>query len=131
MCEQNPVLVPVVAPLNIKLPKPVDTCITKEIVLPRVKCQKVSTPPTLCQLYGQKFKTYVRRRKETEKASPVILQWWENPDVPVSVPKIRSPQEVTQRYRLSWLTNRALVLSPEGGSFGVSANKYSCTQEPK
>jgi hypothetical protein len=42
VCEQNPTLVPVVAPLNLKLPKPVDTCITKEIVLPRVKCQKVS-----------------------------------------------------------------------------------------
>jgi len=42
VCEQNPVLVPVVAPLNIKLPKPVDTCIIKDIVLPRVKCQKVS-----------------------------------------------------------------------------------------
>jgi len=42
VCQQNPVLAPVVAPINIKLPKPVNTCITKEIVLPRVKCQKVS-----------------------------------------------------------------------------------------
>lgn len=41
-CKQEPVLVPVVAPVVLKLPKPVDTCITKEIALPRVKCQQVS-----------------------------------------------------------------------------------------
>jgi hypothetical protein len=44
-------------------------------------------------------------------------------------------QGVTTRYRLSWLTNSALVYEPkfwgEGGSYGVSANDYSCTQEPK
>jgi hypothetical protein len=41
----------------------------------------------------------------------------------------------TKRYRLSWLTNSALVYEPkcegEGGSCGVPANEYSCTQEPK
>ncbi len=130
VCEQNPVLVPVVAPLNIKLPKPVDTCITKEIVLPRVKCQKVSTRPAhgssvrrsvlvLPRVKCQKVSTRpaqgssVRRsvlvlprgqvsegqysscpgssvkrlvivlpsviRLIADKASPVILQWWENP----------------------------------------------------
>ncbi len=58
MCEQNPVLVPVVAPLNIKLPKPVDTCITKEIVLPRVKCQKVSTRPAQGQVSEGQCSSY-------------------------------------------------------------------------
>ncbi len=44
-------------------------------------------------------------------------------------------QGVTKRCRLSWLTNSVLVYEPkcggEGGSCGVSANEYSCTQEPK
>ncbi len=59
-------------------------------------------------------------------------------------------QGVTKKCRLSWLTNSALVYEPkwgergwvarsriwaqmkgEGVSCGVSANEYSCTQEPK
>ncbi len=43
-------------------------------------------------------------------------------------------QGITKRCRLSWLTNSALVYEPkcgERGSCGVSANEYSCTQEPK
>jgi hypothetical protein len=47
-------------------------------------------------------------------------------------------QGVTKRCRLSWLTNSALVFEPKcggrgggGGHCGVSANEYSCTQEPK
>jgi hypothetical protein len=47
-----------------------------------------------------------------------------------------SDQGVTKRCRLSWLTNNALVYEPKcggrgGGSCGVSANEYSCTQDPK
>jgi hypothetical protein len=41
---------------------------------------------------------------------------------------------VTKRCRLSWLINRALVYEPKCGGWGeerVSANEYSCTQEPK
>ncbi len=39
-------------------------------------------------------------------------------------------QGVTKRYRLSWLTNSALVYEPNcgGGSCGVSANEYSGAQ---
>jgi hypothetical protein len=47
-------------------------------------------------------------------------------------------QGVTKRCRLSWLTNRRPLIwaqmRREGGSCGlagVSANEYSCTQEPK
>jgi hypothetical protein len=44
-------------------------------------------------------------------------------------------QGVTKRCRLSLLTNLALsYMSPNaggGGSCGVSANGYSCTQDPK
>ena len=43
-------------------------------------------------------------------------------------------QGVTKKWRLSWLTNSALVYEPKcggRGSCGVSANKYSCTKEPK
>jgi hypothetical protein len=42
-------------------------------------------------------------------------------------------QGVTQRYRLSWLSNSAPRMSPNagGGSCEVSANEYSRTQEPK
>jgi hypothetical protein len=49
-------------------------------------------------------------------------------------------QAVPRRCRLSWLTNSALVHvhiwvqmrgEGEGGSCWVSANKYSCMQEPK
>jgi hypothetical protein len=38
-------------------------------------------------------------------------------------------QGVTKRYRLSWLTNSALVYEPKcrgGGGCEVSANEYSC-----
>ncbi len=42
----------------------------------------------------------------------------------------------SKRCRLSWawLTSSALVYEPKcvgGGTCGVSANEYSCTQEPK
>jgi hypothetical protein len=44
-------------------------------------------------------------------------------------------QGVTKRCRLPWLTNSALVYEPKCGGrvggCGVSANEYSCTQEPK
>ncbi len=46
---------------------------------------------------------------------------------------VGSRQGVTKRCRLFWLTNSA-QMSPNaagGGSCGVSANEYSCTQEPK
>jgi hypothetical protein len=40
---------------------------------------------------------------------------------------------LSKRCRLSWLINSALVYEPKcgGGSCGVSANEYSCKQEPK
>jgi hypothetical protein len=46
-------------------------------------------------------------------------------------------QEVTKGFRLSWLTNSALVCEPKcggykvGGSCGVSANEYNCKQDSK
>ncbi len=43
-------------------------------------------------------------------------------------------QGITKRCPLSWLTNSALPYEPKcggRGSCGVSANEYSCTQEPK
>ncbi len=48
----------------------------------------------------------------------------------------RSYQGVTNRSPLSWLTNGTLVYELKsggegGGSCGVSANEYRCTQEPK
>ncbi len=39
-------------------------------------------------------------------------------------------QGVTKRCRLSWLTKRAPQMRA-GGSCGVSANEYSCTQGPQ
>jgi hypothetical protein len=45
---------------------------------------------------------------------------------------VRLGQEVTKGCRLSWLTDSALIYElnwGEGG--GVSADEYSCTQEPK
>jgi hypothetical protein len=43
---------------------------------------------------------------------------------------LTTAQGVTQRCRLSWLTNSALIYEPKcggGGSCGVSANECSCT----
>lgn len=40
-CHQDPSLVPVVKPVNIKLPQPEETCIIKQVLLPRVECQQV------------------------------------------------------------------------------------------
>ncbi len=39
--------------------------------------------------------------------------------------------QVTKRFRLSWLTNSALVYEPKcgGRDFGASTNKYSCAHE--
>ena len=33
---------PVVKPVSVKLPQPEETCIIKQVLLPRVECQKVS-----------------------------------------------------------------------------------------
>jgi hypothetical protein len=43
---------------------------------------------------------------------------------------VTQSQGFTKRCRLSWLTNSALVYEPKCGG-GVSANEYSCAQEPK
>jgi len=40
-CQQLPELVPVVKPVSVKLPQPEETCIIKQVVLPRVECQQV------------------------------------------------------------------------------------------
>jgi len=40
-CHQDPALVPVVKPVSVKLPQPEETCIIKQVLLPRVECQKV------------------------------------------------------------------------------------------
>jgi len=40
-CHQEPSLVPVVKPVSVKLPQPEETCIIKQVVLPRVECQQV------------------------------------------------------------------------------------------
>jgi hypothetical protein len=42
ICTLYPATYPVQVPVLLKLPQPYDTCITKEIILPRVKCQQVS-----------------------------------------------------------------------------------------
>ncbi len=48
---------------------------------------------------------------------------------------VTSRQGVTKRWCLSWVTNTALVYEPKCGGrglgCGISANEYSCTQEPK
>jgi len=40
-CHQVPALVPVTRPVSLKLPQPGETCIIKQVLLPRVKCQQV------------------------------------------------------------------------------------------
>jgi len=42
VCSLYPVVYPVEKTVFLQLPQPYDTCITKEILLPRVKCQQVS-----------------------------------------------------------------------------------------
>jgi len=42
VCSLYPVVYAVEKTVFLKLPQPYDTCITKEIILPRVKCQQVS-----------------------------------------------------------------------------------------
>merc|ERR1712117_240486 len=37
-CQQLPELVPVVKPVSVKLPQPEETCIIKQVLLPRVEC---------------------------------------------------------------------------------------------
>merc|ERR1711887_24892 len=41
VCYLSPVLYPVIKKVVIKLPKPVETCINKQVLLPRLECQKV------------------------------------------------------------------------------------------
>ena len=41
-CHQVPALIPVTRPVSLKLPQPGETCIIKQVLLPRVKCQQVS-----------------------------------------------------------------------------------------
>ena len=60
VCEQSPALLPVRKVVSVKLPQPVETCIIKQVLLPRVKCQQVgqsvqppvsyqSLPPSLAR----------------------------------------------------------------------------------
>jgi len=41
VCHLSPVLYPVIKKVVIKLPQPVETCIHKQVLLPRVECQQV------------------------------------------------------------------------------------------
>jgi len=41
VCHLSPVLFPVVKKVVIKLPQPVETCINKQVLLPRVECDQV------------------------------------------------------------------------------------------
>merc|ERR1719341_1026260 len=43
VCMVSPAVYPVNRPVVLKLPQPYDTCITKEIILPRIKCQQITT----------------------------------------------------------------------------------------
>jgi len=40
-CALEPVLAPVIRPVTVSLPQPVEVCINKQIVLPYVECEKV------------------------------------------------------------------------------------------
>merc|ERR1712215_532301 len=41
VCYLSPILYPVIKKIVIKLPKPVETCINKQVLLPRLECDKV------------------------------------------------------------------------------------------
>jgi len=41
VCSQTPALVPVTRTVSVKLPQPVQTCIIKQVLLPRIECQQV------------------------------------------------------------------------------------------
>merc|ERR550517_1675660 len=41
VCSQTPALVPVTRTVSLKLPQPVQTCIIKQVLLPRIQCQQV------------------------------------------------------------------------------------------
>jgi len=41
VCHLSPVLYPVIKKVVIKLPKPVETCINKQVLLPRLECDQV------------------------------------------------------------------------------------------
>jgi hypothetical protein len=81
---------------------------------------------TLCARSSPKLKTFSPRRAARERKKACF---------PCSSCSMDRNQGATNRCCLSWLTNSALVYEPkcggEGGSCGVSANEYSCTQEPK
>ncbi len=57
-----------------------------------------------------------------------LCQYPRPPSPPPTPTSVSAPGGFTKRCRPSWLTNSALVY---GGSDGVSANEYSCTQEPE
>jgi len=42
VCEQSPSLLPVTKVVSVKLPQPVETCLIKQVLLPRIKCQQVT-----------------------------------------------------------------------------------------
>ena len=42
ICYLSPVLYPVIKKVIIKLPQPVETCINKQVLLPRLECDRVS-----------------------------------------------------------------------------------------
>jgi len=41
ICHLNPVLYPIYKKVTVKLPQPIETCITKPVLLPRVECDQV------------------------------------------------------------------------------------------
>jgi hypothetical protein len=66
----------------------------------------------------------------------VLSAYLESADQTLSLPfLVGSGPGVTNRCRLFWLTNSALVYEPKRGGTGVVAgvltNEYSWTQEPK
>jgi len=55
-CHLEPTLVPVIRPVTISLPQPVEVCINKQIILPDIECHKVTD--RACMLVPRAAKGY-------------------------------------------------------------------------
>jgi len=69
VCHLEPTLVPVIRPVSVSLPQPVEVCINKQVVLPFLECQKVKDRH--CTLVPSTKKSY---RYQIDKCNVVLGQ---------------------------------------------------------
>jgi len=70
ICHLNPVLYPIYKKVTVKLPQPIETCITKPVLLPRIECDQVREKRCMAVPVAEERKGVKLHKCTIEQGSP-------------------------------------------------------------